>query len=198
MDRTVEHVGAYLGRMEVALRALDPARVAPVVRALLETHARGGTVFVCGNGGSAATASHMAADLSKGAPTGRVTGLRTHALTDSVPLITAWGNDEDFTNVFSEQVRNLVRPGDALVALSASGNSPNILAAVRRASDQGAVTIGLCGFGGGRLAAIADYAVVVASDEYGPVEDLHLVLNHAITAGVRAALAERALAAADR
>lgn len=186
---TPDRIAGYLARIRGVLRALDPATVGKVVDALLATHARGGTVFLCGNGGSAATASHMAADLAKGAPVGRVTGLRTVSLTDNVPILTAWGNDLDFSEVFAEQVRNLVRPGDTLVAISASGNSPNILRAVDEAGRLGAVTIGLCGFGGGRLATMADHAIIAASDEYGPVEDAHLVLNHAIAEAVRAARA---------
>jgi D-sedoheptulose 7-phosphate isomerase len=183
---TSERIAAYFKRVEHALRAIDTVAVARVVETLVDTHAGGGNVFLCGNGGSASTASHMAADLAKGAPVGRVTGLRTVSLTDNVPIITAWGNDVDFSEVYAEQVRNLVRRGDALIAISASGNSPNILRAVEMAARQGAVTIGLCGFGGGRLADMADHAVVVASDEYGPVEDIHLVLNHAIAESVRA------------
>ncbi len=185
---TDDTAAGYIEDVITTLRALDPAAVQRVAETLLTVHGRGGAVFLCGNGGSAATASHMAADLAKGAPVGAVTGLRTFALTDSVPLLTAWGNDFSYERVFSEQVRNLVRAGDALVALSASGNSPNILLAVEQARAQGAVTIGLCGFGGGRLVALADVAIVVASHDYGAVEDAHLVLNHAVAACVRAAL----------
>ncbi len=188
MSNIVASLGGYFDRVAAALRALDPAAIAPVVEALLATHVGGGTIFLCGNGGSASTASHMAADLSKGAPGGHVTGLRTHSLTDSAAIMTAWGNDLDFSRIFAEPVRNLVRAGDVLVAISASGNSPNILRAVEEARGQGAVTIGLCGFGGGRLAGLVDHVVVVEGNDYGPVEDIHLVLNHAITASVRARL----------
>lgn len=185
---TATRLDGYMRKVIRAMAALDRTAVARVVDALLDTDARGGTIYLCGNGGSAATASHMAADLAKGAPTGRITGLRTHSLTDSVPILTAWANDTDFSAVFAEQVRTLVRPGDALIAISASGNSVNVLRAVEQAHAQGAVTIGLTGFGGGRLADIADHVVVVDSGEYGPVEDVHLVLNHAIADAVRAAL----------
>lgn len=186
MDGIADGIDGYIERVIAALRALDRDAVGRVVDALAATRARGGTVFLCGNGGSAATASHMAADLAKGAPVGRVTGLRTHALADSAPILTAWGNDADFASVFAEQVRTLVRAGDALVAISASGNSPNIVRAVEEARALGAVTIGFSGFGGGRLADLVDHAVVVASGEYGPVEDAHLVLNHAIAEALRA------------
>jgi|SRR5579884_3055245 D-sedoheptulose 7-phosphate isomerase len=185
-EERAARLDGYFTRVLAVLCRLDRAAVQDVVEALAATRDRGGTVFLCGNGGSAATASHMAADLAKGAPTGKVTGLRTHSLADSVPLLTAWGNDADFASVFAEQVRTLVRPGDALIAISASGNSPNVLRAVEAARACGAVTIGLCGFGGGRLARMVDHAVVVDSDEYGPVEDAHLVLNHAIADALRA------------
>jgi D-sedoheptulose 7-phosphate isomerase len=181
-------IASYFARVSAALHRLDVAALDTAVDMLLTAHARGGTVFICGNGGSAATASHMAADLAKGAPVGRVTGLRAFALTDNVPTLTAWANDTDYAEVFGEQVRNLVRPGDVLIAISASGNSPNVLRAVEQAHLQGAATIGLCGFGGGRLAQLANHVVLVDSMEYGPVEDVHLILNHAIAEAVRAAI----------
>lgn len=186
MDAIAGQVDAYLARLTAAVAAVDRAAVQRAAAALLDAHRRGGIVYLCGNGGSAATASHMASDLAKGAPTGPVTGLRTHALTDNVPLITAWANDLDYAGVFSEQIRTLVRAGDALVAISASGNSPNIVRAVEQARTQGALTIGLSGFGGGRLAELADVSVIVPSHEYGPVEDVHLALGHAIATALRA------------
>jgi len=142
-------------------------------------------VFVIGNGGSAATASHMMNDLCKGtlghkgdAPWPR---LRVIALTDNVSLMTAWANDTDYNHVFSEPLKNLAQRDDLLVAISASGNSPNILAAVDAAKQIGVKVIGLTGFGGGKLAKLADISFVVPSDGYGPVEDVHMILDHIIT-----------------
>ena len=142
-------------------------------------------IFVIGNGGSAATASHMMNDLCKGtlghkgdAPWPR---LRVIALTDNVSLMTAWANDTDYNHVFSEPLKNLAQRGDLLVAISASGNSPNILAAVEAAKQIGVKVIGLTGFGGGKLAKLADISFVVPSDGYGPVEDVHMILDHIIT-----------------
>ncbi len=179
---------SYLDRVQAAATALDTRSIARIVELLIAARQRDATVFVCGNGGSAATASHMAADLAKGAPVGPITGLRTIALTDSVPLLTAWGNDLGYDRVFAEQLRNLARTGDVLVAISASGNSPNVLAAVDEAHARAMTVIGLSGFGGGRLADMADVAVVADSNEYGPVEDIHLMLNHAIAESVRAGI----------
>src|ERR687883_249011 len=118
---------------------------------LLACHRRGGTVFVLGNGGSAATASHFVCDLAKGTRTDGLPAFRVVSVTDNVPLITAWANDTSYDRVFAEQLSALVRPGDVLVALSASGNSPNVLAATRVARQLGAATIALTGQSGGRL-----------------------------------------------
>src|SRR5579862_5415146 len=142
-------------------------------------------VFVIGNGGSAATASHMMNDLNKGtlghkgdAPWPR---LRVIALTDNVSLMTAWANDVDYSRIFSEPLKNLAQAGDLLIAISASGNSPNIVAAVEAAKQMGVKVLGLAGFTGGKLAKLADVCLVVPSDGYGPVEDVHMILDHIIT-----------------
>jgi len=142
-------------------------------------------VFVIGNGGSAATASHMMNDLNKGtlghkgdAPWAR---MRVIALTDNISLMTAWANDTDYNRIFSEPLKNLAQAGDLLIAISASGNSPNIVAAVEAAKQMGVKVLGLAGFTGGKLAKLADVCLVVPSDGYGPVEDVHMILDHIIT-----------------
>ena len=106
---------------------------------------------------------------------------RVVALTDNVSLMTAWANDADYDHIFSEPLKNLARMGDLLVAISASGNSPNILAAVEVAKQIGLKVVGLTGFGGGKLARLADVSLVVPSSEYGPVEDAHMILDHILT-----------------
>jgi D-sedoheptulose 7-phosphate isomerase len=115
--------------------------------------------------------------------------LRALAFTDNVPLLTAWGNDASYEVVFAEQVRTFTRAGDLVIAISASGNSPNVLAAVRAARELGARVIGVTGFGGGALRALCDVCLVVPSHEYGPVEDAHMILVHAVTAAIRVARA---------
>jgi D-sedoheptulose 7-phosphate isomerase len=103
------------------------------------------------------------------------------ALTDNVALMTAWANDTDYNTVFSEPLRNLANPGDVLLCISASGNSPNVIAAVQVAKELGVKVLGFGGFTGGKLAQLADVCIVVPSNEYGPVEDVHMILDHIMT-----------------
>ena len=131
-----------------------------------------------GNGGSASTASHMAADLAKNTIGANMRRFRIMSLNDNVPLMTALSNDLGYHRVFTEQLMNLIRPGDVLVVISGSGNSPNVLRAVDYARDQCAQVVGLLGFSGGRAAELCDTAVVVDSEDYGVIEDAHLILNH--------------------
>ncbi|HZA01798.1 MAG TPA: SIS domain-containing protein, partial [Hyphomicrobiaceae bacterium] len=141
-----------------------------------------------GNGGSASTATHFACDLSKATIVQGRARLRVTSLTDNVALLTAWANDTSYENVFAEQLANLLNPGDVVVAISASGNSPNVIAAIKTAAACGATTVGIVGFSGGSLKEAVDAVVHVPSDSYGVVEDCHLVLEHAITESTRNAL----------
>jgi len=170
-----------------ASRVLGNIEIEPLARAittLAEARARGGTIFTAGNGGSAATASHLALDLQKAVrPDGR--GTRAVALSDSVGLITAWANDASFERVFAEQLAVLARPGDALVVYSVSGSSPNLVALMDVARERGVVTVALLGGDGGRVGTMADHPVVVRSPDYGWVESAHLVLEHVIVYALR-------------
>ncbi len=156
-----------------------------VAEVLLDCRARSRTIFVLGNGGSAATASHLACDLGKGTRTPGVPPFRVVALTDNVPLLTAWANDTSYESVFAEQLATLVQPGDVVVAISASGNSPNVLAAVETAREMRATSVALTGETGGRLAALADVAVRVPGGPIELVEDAHLVIAHSLCVAVR-------------
>jgi D-sedoheptulose 7-phosphate isomerase len=113
--------------------------------------------------------------------------VRALALTDNVPLLTAWGNDDSYEVIFAEQLRTFVRWRDIVIAISASGNSPNVLAGAVAAREAGAVVVGITGFGGGKLQALCDVCLVVPSHDYGPVEDLHMIFVHAVTAALKAA-----------
>jgi D-sedoheptulose 7-phosphate isomerase len=182
----------HVVRLRAALAAVDTAEIAAVSERLWQTARAGGLVLIAGNGGSAANAAHMAVDLSKsslGRPprTGSVR-VRAIALSDAGSVLTAWGNDETYESVFAEQVTTLAGEGDAVVLLSASGRSPNIVAAARAARSAGAAVIGLLGGDGGSVRALADHAIIVASDDYQVVEDAHLAINHMITTYVRLAL----------
>jgi D-sedoheptulose 7-phosphate isomerase len=175
----------YLRGLKDVLDRLPLGPIDKIIQAIEQARDEGRQIFVIGNGGSAATASHMMNDLCKGtlghkgdAPWPR---MRVIALTDNVSLMTAWANDTDFNHVFSEPLKNLAQRGDVLVAISASGNSPNIIAAVEAAKQIGVTVIGFGGFTGGKLSQMADISLVVPSDGYGPVEDVHMILDHIIT-----------------
>jgi D-sedoheptulose 7-phosphate isomerase len=185
MKKPSEFAKAYLTDLKAILDRLPLAELDRVIAVIEAAHAAGKQIFIIGNGGSAATASHMMNDLNKGtlghkgdAPWKR---FRVIALTDNVSLMTAWANDSDYNHIFSEPLKNLAQRDDVLVAISASGNSPNIITAVEAAKQIGVKVIGLAGFGGGKLAKMADVSFVVPSDEYGPVEDVHMILDHIIT-----------------
>src|ERR671916_2320120 len=150
--------------------AIDFACLEHAALMLLACQAQGRVVFVVGNGGSAATASHFACDLSKGTRRDGPPTFHVVSLTDNVPLLTAWANDSGYDRVFSEQLMSLGRPGDLLVAISASGNSPNVVAAVDAARSFGMGFVGLSGRSGGRLGCLVDVVVKVPSDRIEVVE----------------------------
>ena len=167
-----------------------------IVDVILGAYHERRTVFLYGNGGSAALASHCACDLGKGTSNGDERRLRVVSLTDNVPLITAWANDSAYEHIFVEQLRNLLRPDDISFAISASGNSPNVVNALQYSRDAGAKNIGITGFGGGRMTALCDLCLVVPSDNMQLVEDLHLSVSHSVFTSVRHRIAESARAKA--
>jgi D-sedoheptulose 7-phosphate isomerase len=185
-----ETLSGYFAEVSAALERIPLATVAAVAQELVRARLADSTVFVFGNGGSAATASHLASDLAKTAAVNGHRGLRTVCLSDNTALLTAWANDTSYDNVFAAPLRGQVGPGDVAIGISASGRSPNVLRGIEVARDAGATTVGLTGFGGGQLNEIADISVVVPSYNYGPVEDIHLVLGHALTWALRRALEE--------
>ncbi len=143
------------------------------------------TVFLFGNGGSAALASHFACDLGKGTANGSGRRFRVMALTDNVPVMTAWANDSHYEDIFAEQLVNFVCPKDIAFAISASGNSPNVLKALATARRTGATTIGLTGFAGGKMKSLCDACVVIPSDNMQVIEDLHLSVAHALFTSIK-------------
>ncbi len=183
------NVSQYMASLASALGHLAMPDILRVQEVLLDAWRRERMIFIAGNGGSAATASHMANDLNKGAIVDGLPRFRAIALTDNVPLITAWGNDTAYDRVFVEQMMNFFRPGDVLVAISGSGNSPNIIAAVQWAREAGGITIGLTGGTGGRLRALVDHCVVAPSSRMEQIEDVHLALSHALCTSLRATIA---------
>ncbi len=159
---------------------LDLERVAQVVAALARARAEGRRVFVFGNGGSAATASHFACDLGKGTLEANLPRFKVICLNDNMPTLTAFANDVGYDVVFAEPLIALAERGDLAIAFSASGNSPNVVRAIETARARGLVTIGFSGFSGGKLQDLSDIHLHVPARSYGHVEDLHLALSHAI------------------
>ena len=175
----------YLSRMAALLHEVSVEEIDNATALLWDNYQAGRRAVFCGNGGSAASASHLPADFQKNMFLHAGRPWECLSLVDSVPLLTAWGNDTEYANIFAGQARTWLRPGDLLVAISGSGNSANVLAAVEAAHAVGAVTLGWSGFGGGKLAKLAQHTVVVHSDNMQMVEDLHMVVGHLIYSALR-------------
>lgn len=170
----------YFRSVSQALAALPPAPVKRIIDELKQARASGRRVFVFGNGGSAATASHFVTDMLKGTAVPGQPRLRINCLNDNVPMLTAYANDVGYGAVFAEPLAGLAARGDVALAISGSGNSENVLRAMAVARDLGLLRIGLTGFAGGRLKELCDIAVVVPSDSMQVIEDAHLVVLHAV------------------
>jgi D-sedoheptulose 7-phosphate isomerase len=180
-----EQIETYWREVATIANAIPYAALTRVAETLLACQRRDGTIFVLGNGGSAATASHFACDLAKGTQIPGQRPFRVIPLTDNVPLLTAWGNDSSYERVFAEQLATLVRDGDVVVLISASGNSPNVLHAAAVARERNATTIAWTGESGGRLAPVSDITVRVPLASIEQVEDAHLIIAHSICVALR-------------
>lgn len=177
MEAFVEN---YIAQNLTLLKSLDAGAIARIIAEFgkaRDTHKR---IYAIGNGGSASTASHFVNDMGKGASIGRETRFKTIPLTDNVEWMTALSNDLCYEDVYVEQLKNFAEPGDVLLAISGSGNSENVLRAVRYANEVGCVTIGFTGFEGGKLRELVQHCVVIPSDHMGRIEDMHLILQHMI------------------
>lgn len=170
----------YRTELLKAIEAIDLKRVDQAIEWMREARDAGAQIFVCGNGGSASTASHFAADMVKGASYQRDKRFRVVAITDSLPTLTAYSNDVGYEVVFEEQLKNFARPGDVVMAISGSGNSPNVLRAVEYANSIGCRTIGLTGRDGGKLGRLAQLNVHVPVPHMGRIEDAHMIVCHMI------------------
>lgn len=190
----IEAILTYLTDVQSILDHLNKEDIARVIDVLLLANEERRRVFIVGNGGSAATASHFACDLSKGASVAGLPRFGVIALTDNVPLITAWANDTDYQNVFAQQMVGLIRRGDVVIGISGSGNSANVLNAIRLGTQRGATTVGLTGFNGGALKQLVDVNIHVDSFCMEQVEDVHMILTHLITTQLRNTLQNSAIA----
>lgn len=171
----------YRKALVEAIDGIDLGKVEQAIAWMAEARAAGRGIFVCGNGGSASTASHFATDMVKGASYGRATRFRIMALNDALPTLLAYANDVDYAAVFVEQLKNFARPGDLVMALSGSGNSPNVLRAIEYANSVGCRTIGLTGRDGGKLAPMVQLDIRVPSPHMGRIEDGHMLVCHIIS-----------------
>ena len=170
----------YKTELLKTIESIDLARVDEAIEWFREARDAGRRIFVCGNGGSASTASHFACDMVKGASYNRDRRFRIMALTDQMPTITAYANDVGYECVFVEQLRNFAEPGDLVMAISGSGNSPNVLRAVEYANSIGCRTIGMTGREGGKLAPISQLNIHVPVPHMGRIEDGHMIVCHMI------------------
>jgi len=187
----MDGVDSYLSEMARVMDRMPRDSIRNVVNVLVGAWERGSRVFILGNGGSAATASHMSSDLNKMTIVTGQPRFKAVALTDNVPLMTAWGNDTAFENIFSEQLLNLVSPEDVVLGISTSGNSPNILKALQAGHEHGAITVGFTGRDGGRLKDLVDHCIFIPSDNIGQQEDAHVILNHVIALDLHRIIEER-------
>ena len=181
---------AYFGYLNELLNRLDKAAIAGLMQELELARQNGNTVFIVGNGGSASTASHMANDLGLGTATGEGTPFRVLSLTDNVAVMTAIANDEGYDRLFVSQLVIHYRPGDKLLVISGSGNSPNVVAAAEWVKNKGGTVIGLTGFDGGKVKDLCDIVINVETpvgqhECYGPIEDIHMILDHLVTTWLR-------------
>ncbi len=184
-----EFIDQYISEINKCLVNLDRKKIKHSIDILTQAYMGNRKIYILGNGGSASTASHMACDLGKGTLqrvySNSEKRIRVISLADNVALVTAFANDLSFDEIFVEQLKNLIEPEDVVIALSGSGNSKNIINAVKYAKSCKAKTIGLLGFKtGGKLKSLVDCAVIVDSNHYGPIEDIHLILNHLISAWI--------------
>jgi D-sedoheptulose 7-phosphate isomerase len=170
----------YLDRVCREVQSLDLGQLENICQIIEDAYHAGRFVFIIGNGGSGSTASHICEDLAKATLRDfeNQKRLRVLSLTDNTAGIMAWGNDEGYDRIFIEQLKNLASPGDLLLAISGSGNSPNILKAVGWANDNGLTTVGITGFSGGKLKALGHYNLHAPVDDMGIAESLHLVVFH--------------------
>ena len=181
----MELIQNYISTLQLTMDKLPHQCITDAVALLQQARARGSQVFILGNGGSASTASHFACDLAKNTRQEGLPHFRVIGLTDNMAMFSALANDEGYENVFSEQLTSLVRSGDIVIAISASGNSKNVIRAAEVAHRYEATVIGFTGFEGGRLAQLADVNIHVNSTIIEHVEDIHLMLEHLIVKSIK-------------
>ena len=183
----------YLGETRGVMARLDADLIDRISEQIWQAYEQERTVYLFGNGGSAALASHLACDLAKGTAANGRRRMRAVSLNDNLALLTALANDLEYDEIFAEQLHH-IEPGDVALAISSSGNSPNVVRGLKVAQQAGATTVAITGFKGGRVKSLCDICLVVPSDNVQYIEDSHLSVMHAIFSAVR----QRMLNSADR
>jgi D-sedoheptulose 7-phosphate isomerase len=181
----MKNIRNYISVLQQTMDELPVQRIADVIDLLQHARMQGNQVFILGNGGSASTASHFVCDLAKNTRHEGLPPFRVIGLTDNMALFSAYANDEGYENVFSQQLANLIRPGDIVIGISASGNSKNVINAIEEAQKYNAITIAFTGFDGGRLGQMVNININVKSFIIEHVEDIHLMLEHVIIKSIK-------------
>jgi len=177
----VNHFREYIKNLQKSLSTISEAEIMTVIRILDDAREQKHMIFIMGNGGSASNASHFVNGLSQGATVDHKTRFRAIALTDNIPNLLAYGNDNGYENIFLEQLKNFLNDEDIVIGISGSGNSSNVIKAIEYANNHNAITIGFTGFDGGVLKKIAQYNIHVPCELMEMVEDIHLSLSHLIS-----------------
>ena len=188
----MEHIQNYISTLQQTIDQLPRQLIADVVDVLQDARIRGSNIFIMGNGGSASTASHFVCDLAKNTRCEGLPHFRVIGLADNMAILSAYANDEGYESVFAQQLVNLIQPKDVVIAISASGNSKNVLNAIEEAQKHDVVTIGFTGFDGGRLGQMVNINIHVKSDTIEHVEDIHLMLEHIIVKTIKERIRSKA------
>jgi len=183
-----KQINGYLEKLTNTINAMDTNAVETCANILLDAYENEKRIFICGNGGSAATASHFACDINKGVSYGLEKRFKVIPLTDSLSTITAYTNDVDYDAIFVEQLKNFFQEGDVIIGISGSGNSQNVLNAMDYVNANGGITIGWTGFSGGKLKQISKYSVNANIDDMQVSEDIHMILTHLMMKTLRKSL----------
>lgn len=174
----INDISAYFERLKNTIDQIDKSELNNLMNVLVEAKETGKQIFIMGNGGSSATASHYVCDFNKGVSLGQEKKFKFICLNDNIPSLMAYANDLSFEDIFVEQLKNLYQEGDVVIGISGSGNSKNVLKAIEYANAHGGVTVGLTGYSGGRLKEMAQWGVHIPINDMQIAEDLHMVLDH--------------------
>lgn len=174
----INEIHSYLCKLKEAIDILSLEEINTVMLVLEKARQEGHTIFVMGNGGSSATASHYVCDFNKGVSINQEKKFRLICLNDNIPSLMAYANDLSFEDIFVEQLKNFFQEGDIVLGISGSGNSKNVLKAIEYANEHKGVTIGLTGYDGGKLKKMVQYSLHIPVDDMQITEDLHMVMDH--------------------